>query len=359
MVGKAFDQDKSDTFLDRMVGMMNESSLSLIVSIGYKTGLFDVMGKMAPGASSDIAETAVLNERYVREWLGAMVTGKIVDYDPERQHYSLPAEHAAWLTREVGSNNFSSVMPFIPALAVVEDAIIDCFRNGGGVPYESFPSIHHVIADSSMATHDELLIDVALPTVPGLVERLEKGIQVADIGCGQGHVGNLLAGAFPKSDFTGFDFVAENVLAAREEAERLGLMNSRFEVRDITALDLAGAFDLITAFDAIHDQAKPDVVLRKTAEALKPDGLFMMVDIAASSHLEENIDHRMGPLLYTVSCMHCMTVSLALDGAGLGTVWGKELATKMLYEAGFEKVEVKEIEGYDLDYFYIASKGAA
>jgi 2-polyprenyl-3-methyl-5-hydroxy-6-metoxy-1,4-benzoquinol methylase len=181
--------------------------------------------------------------------------------------------------------------------------------------------------------------------MPGLYERLKKGIRVADIGCGQGQIGNLLAQAFPQSQFIGYDFVAENILAARSEAERMGLANSHFEVRDVSTLEMLAEFDLITAFDAIHDQAKPEVVLQRTAAALKPDGIFIMVDIAASSNLAENINHPMGPLLYTISCMHCMTVSLALDGAGLGTVWGKELATKMLYDAGFQKVDLKEVEG--------------
>jgi 2-polyprenyl-3-methyl-5-hydroxy-6-metoxy-1,4-benzoquinol methylase len=121
-------------------------------------------------------------------------------------------------------------------------------------------------------------------------------------------------------------------------------------------LDAPGEYDFITAFDSIHDQAQPAEVLRRIARALKPNGVFLMVDIAASSNLEENIDHLVGPYLYTVSTMHCMTVSLALDGEGLGTAWGEQKALQMLADTGFTKVEVKQIESDPFNNYYIATR---
>ena len=158
-----------------------------------------------------------------------------------------------------------------------------------------------------------------------------------DIGCGSGRAVCRLAAEFPNSRFVGYDLCDDAVAAARAEAERQGLNNIRFETRDVSQLGEKEKFDLITAFDAIHDQAKPDVVLREIVAALRPGGTFLMQDILASSHLEKNLDNPIAPFLYTISTMHCMTVSLAQGGAGLGTCWGRELAEKMLRDAGLAR----------------------
>jgi SAM-dependent methyltransferase len=213
-----------------------------------------------------------------------------------------------------------------------------------------------LMAEDSSRTHDAALIDTILPLVPGLPARLEAGIDVADVGCGRGHAINLMAHAFPNSRFVGYDFSEEGVQGGRDEAQRLGLTNARFEARDVTNLAAREQFDLITAFDAIHDQAQPARVLAGIAEALRPDGVFLMVDIGASSHAHENMEFPLAPMMYTISCMHCMTVSLALDGAGLGAMWGEQKAREMLAEAGFTQVEIKRIEDDLFNSYYVATK---
>jgi SAM-dependent methyltransferase len=287
-----------------------------------------------------------------------MVTGGVIDYTPTDGTYVLPAEHAAWLTRAAGTDNFTVTAQFVPLLAQNEQPLIECFRHGGGVPYAAFPRFQQVMADNSGAIHDAALIETTLPLVPGLRARLDAGIDVADIGCGSGHAVNLMAQAFPNSRFVGYDFSEEGAGAGRDEAQRLGLTNARFEARDVTALEAQGQFDLITAFDAIHDQAQPARVLAGIAEALRPGGVFLMVDIGASSHLHENMEFPLAPFMYTISCMHCMTVSLALDGMGLGAMWGEQKAREMLAEAGFTHVDMKRIEDDLTDSYYIASKEA-
>jgi ubiquinone/menaquinone biosynthesis C-methylase UbiE len=247
-------------------------------------------------------------------------------------------------------------MQFIPLLAEVEVDVVDCFRKGGGVPYSSYPRFQALMAESSAMVHNQALIEGIVPMVPGIVDRLNTGIDVADIGCGSGHAINLMAKAFPNSRFTGFDFSKEGVAAATAEAKEMGLTNARFVEKDVSELGESDAFDFMTAFDAIHDQAKPAEVLAGIAKALRPDGAFLMVDVKASSHVHENLDHPLGPFLYTVSTMHCMTVSLALDGAGLGTAWGEQTARQMLADAGFVNVDVKEVEDDILNLYYIATK---
>jgi 2-polyprenyl-3-methyl-5-hydroxy-6-metoxy-1,4-benzoquinol methylase len=165
-----------------------------------------------------------------------------------------------------------------------------------------------------------------------------------------------MAKSFPMSRFTGYDISEEAISTGSAEAEQQGIANLRFEIKDVTALDASLQYDLITAFDAIHDQALPDKVLQGIATALHPDGTFLMQDIAASSRVDKNMDHPVGPLLYTMSCMHCMTVSLASNGAGLGAMWGEEKAREMLKEAGFTRVEVKKLPHDFSSIYYIIKK---
>ena len=357
MTTQELDAAKAEAFAGRMGEVMNGASLALMASIGHQTGLFDTMADLPPSTSQQIAEAAGLNERYVREWLGAMTTGRIIEYDPATGAYSLPPEHAASLTRAAGPDNIARWMQFIPFLAQVEDGIIESFRNGGGVPYAAFPKFTKLTAEMSAQVFEATLIDVTLPLIPGLVDQLKAGIDVADVGCGSGHAINLMAQAFPNSRFIGYDFSDEGIAAGRAEAAALGLSNAAFEVKDAATLDGAHSFDLITVFDAVHDQARPADMLTGIAAALKPGGTFLCVDIAASSDVAENIEHPLGPFLYAISTMHCMTVSLALDGEGLGTVWGEQKARQMLADAGFNDVRVERVEGDIINNYYIARKG--
>ena len=344
-------------FAGRMNRMLNDAALALMVSVGHRTGLFDVMASMPPATSEEIASRASLDERYVREWLAAMVTGRIVEHDGANNHYALPAAHAAWLTRAAGMDNLAIGMQYIGMLALVEDQIVDCFRHGGGVPYEAFPKFHALMAEDSGAVQDATLLDVTLPLVPGLVDRLTAGIDVADVGCGSGHAINLMAEAFPRSRFMGFDLSDAGIAAARLEAERKGLTNARFAQRDAAHLGETGQFDFITTFDAVHDQARPDLMLAGIAAALRPGGVYLCGETTASSVLAENLDHPLGPFMYTVSCMHCMTVSLAAGGMGLGAMWGEQTARKMLSEVGFTSIQTAHHHGDDLNAYFIASKG--
>ena len=207
----------SAEFAERMIRMLNEAALALMVSVGHRTGLFDVMAGIPAATSAEIAAGTALDERYVREWLAVMTTGRIVDHDRATGFFSLPADHAAWLTRAAGPDNLAIQAQYIGLLALVEDQLVDCFRNGGGIPYSAFPKFQALMAEDSGAVHDATLIDVTLPLVPRLVDRLSQGIDVADIGCGSGHAINLMAEAFPASRFVGFDLSDTGLAAARHD----------------------------------------------------------------------------------------------------------------------------------------------
>lgn len=357
MTARPLDEAKVNAFAQRMTDTINDAFLALMISIGHQTTLFDTMARLPPATSEEIARAAGLQERYVREWLGAVVTGRIVEYDPAKKTYALPPEHAASLTRAAGSSNLATLMPFVSCVGAVEPEIVQCFRRGGGVPYAAFTDFHEHMRSLSTQILEATLIESTLPLVPGLIERLRRGIDVLDVGCGSGHAINLMARTFPRSRFTGYDFSDDALAVARAEAMAWELTNATFVAQDVASMEDRQRFDFITAFDAIHDQAWPRKVLAGVAAALRSGGTFLMVDDRASSHLHENLDHPFGPFLYGVSTMHCMTVSLALGGEGLGAVWGEQKARELLAEAGFVRVDVHTQAGDVFNNFYVAQRG--
>jgi SAM-dependent methyltransferase len=353
--GPPLDDAKVKAFTQRMVTHLSGAAVALMLDIGRQTGLFETMAGRPPSTSDAIARAAGLNERYVREWLGAMVTGGVVEFEAGTRTYVLPPEHAAVITNGAGARNMARFTQYIPMLGEVEADVIESFRKGGGVPYSRYPRFQSLMAESSGLRFDHLLLPAVVP-LTGLGPALEQGIDVLDVGCGHGHAMNLLGRAFPKSRFAGYDFSEEGIAAAHAEAQALGNTNVRFAARDVAALEEKAACDLVTAFDVVHDQARPDAVLLSVARALRPGGTFLMVDVRASSELQDNVKHPFGPFLYGMSTMHCMTVSLALGGAGLGTAWGEQKALAMLGEAGFARVEVHRLADDPLNNYYLARK---
>ena len=342
-----------EAFGGRLIGMLDEAGAALMTSVGHRTGLFDALGRMPSATSEELAREAGLDERYVREWLGAMTTAKMVEYEPRGRRYHLPPAHAALLTRAATPNNFAVYAQYVALLGGVEDRIVECFRTGRGVPYSAFDRFHEVMAEDSGQSVVGAL-DAIIALVPGLEEDLRSGISVLDVGCGSGRALVALARAYPRSRFRGHDFSEEAIRAARAAAARHALANVEFEVRDAAGPVDEDRYELVTAFDAIHDQADPAAVLRAIRERLAPDGIFLMQDIRASSALERNVGHPLAPFLYAVSVMHCMTVSLAQGGAGLGTMWGEERARQMLGDAGFGEVTVHTLPHDIQNCFYVA-----
>ncbi|MFJ5957852.1 class I SAM-dependent methyltransferase [Paenarthrobacter sp. NPDC092416] len=338
----------------RLIGILNDSSLALLIGVGHQTGLFGNMAELPAARSDLIADAAGLNERYVREWLGGMATAGFVDFDAGHATYRLRREYVPVLAG-AGTENLARTLQYIPLLGEVAPKIVRAFREGGGTSYSDYPRFHHVMASESAAVNDASLLETILP-LTGRVDALRDGIDVADIGCGEGHAMNLLAATFPASTFVGYDFTPEAVEVATREASALKLSNVDFVLRDVTRLDDEESYDLVTAFDAIHDQAHPAQVLGNIHTALKPGGTFLMVDINASSRLEENMDLPWASFLYTISTFHCMPVSLGQGGDGLGTVWGKERATAMLRDAEFSAVDVKELDEDPFNAYYVATK---
>jgi 2-polyprenyl-3-methyl-5-hydroxy-6-metoxy-1,4-benzoquinol methylase len=354
-----FDEAKAEAFAGKLLSALNHGALCLMVSVGHRTGLFDAMSKLPPATSEEIAAQAGLNERYVREWLGAMTTARIVEVDPAALKFSLPAEHAAFLTRPAAADNMAVFAQYIAVMGDVEDDIVECFRKGGGVPYEKFGRFHEVMAEDSGQSVLSSLESHILPLVPGLTDRLAQGVRTLDVGCGRGRILHRLAALYPRSRFVGMDLSQDAIAYARQEASRAELSNTEFAAVDLSDFDQTAepeSFDFITTFDAIHDQAKPLNVLKGIYRALKPEGVYLMQDISGTSHVHKDIEHPIGTFLYTISCMHCMTVSLAQGGEGLGAMWGEEKTRNYLQKAGFRSITTHRLAHDIQNNWYVVTK---
>jgi SAM-dependent methyltransferase len=351
------DRDRAAAFLQKMTDVMNGGALALMCSIGHRTGLFDVMAALdGPATATDIATTAGLHERHVREWLGAMVTGGVVELDAGPGTYLLPPEHAGLLTREAGPLNLTAYCQYVSLLGRVEDEVVEAFRSGGGVSYQHYPGFHALMAETSGQRLDALLLSGMVPLIPDGHERLTAGIDVADVGCGSGRALNILAGAYPASRFTGYDIAPDALATGRAQAAGAGLGNVTFVERDAARLGGEPRYDVVITLDALHDQPRPDAVLAGIHRVLRPGGTYLCVEPLASSRLEENLDLPTGPFLYTISTMHCMMVSLAEEGEGLGAAWGEQEAVARITAAGLTDVSVHHLRGDRSNHYLLATR---
>ncbi|MEV6828779.1 methyltransferase domain-containing protein [Amycolatopsis sp. NPDC051102] len=327
---------EAEDFAAHLTATMTGSALTMLIGVGHRTGLFEAAAR-GRATSAELAERAGLQERYVREWLGAMVTGGIFTY--AEPHYTFPPEHARFLLGETASNMMSSLLTLSAFTGILPD-LERAFAEGGGVPRSAYgPYLETLGAkpgDSWKHIYREHLVDGFFGAVPGLTDRLTAGARVLDLGCGTGNAIAVAARAFPASRFTGLD-INPNVV---EQARGIDLPNAGFAVGDAAELSADPPYDVITAFDAVHDQDRPDVVLRRVRGALAPDGLFFMVDTDFSSDVAANVGNPLAALTYSISLMYCTTTSLAEGGAALGAMWGREKARQMLADAGFRHVDV-------------------
>jgi SAM-dependent methyltransferase len=356
MTTSSFDSARAERFAEKLLASLDGAALGLVTSVGHRTGLFDVLRGLAPATPAEVAKRAGLAERYVREWLLAMASAGVVEHDRVAGTFVLPAEHAAVLTRAARPNNLAAAFQWIPLLGAVEDEVVNGFERGGGVPASAYARFHAVRAEESDQSVVAGLVERILPLVPGLAAALAHGRDVLDVGCGSGGALCRMAEAFPRSRFTGIDCAPEAIAAARALAGEQGLGNVTFLPADAADFEAADAFDLITAFAAIHRQARPALVLRRIAEALRPEGSFLMQEYAPAGDLGGDARQPLATFLYTLSCLQSLPVSLAAGGSELGAMWGAARARQMLAEAGFGRVAVHALPHDRLHRYFVARK---
>jgi SAM-dependent methyltransferase len=327
--------------LARQVGI--DFGASLTVALAYiadRLGVFKLMAAGEPMTSRQIAERTGLNERYIREWASTMAAAGYIEYEPGDETFRMNREQAMVLARE--DNTFFTGGAFQYAVTCYRQIgkLMDAFRNGGGVPFVDFgPEIVESIERLFHAGYEAWVAEQWLPAVPGLEAKLGAGIDVAEVGCGAGQCIVPVATAFPNSRYTGYDVDATSIARAQTKATRAGVANRLvFEQVAAESISPADRFDLVLAFNCIHDMVHPRAALAGIRRALKPGGVFLWSEADVADRLEENLTPA-GRTMYGASTMHCMTVSLAHGGEGLGSVIGEKLARELGHEAGFSNFE--------------------
>jgi 2-polyprenyl-3-methyl-5-hydroxy-6-metoxy-1,4-benzoquinol methylase len=320
MATNTVDEAKVEEFLGKVLGDTAGLTTTVLASIGDRLGLWKDLAANGPATSDELATRTGTQERYVREWLGGMAAAGYLEYDPTSSRFTLPAEHAPVLAQERGPAFFGGAHQMLHGMLSAYDHLLEVFRTGGGVHQREY---HDDMWDGmerfTAGWFDNFLVQDWMPALPRVQEALERGAEVADIGCGRGWALIRLAETFPKSRFVGFDVFEPTIARANANAKEAGVDDRvTFEHRDGSS-GLPAKYDVIFTFDVVHDSADPEGLLRSIKAALKPRGSYVCLDINCSDHLEENLGP-LGAFFHGASVLYCMTTSLANDGVGLGTV---------------------------------------
>ena len=333
--------------LARQVGTDFGASMAVALAyVGDRLGIFRALAQGADLTTAEIAAQTGLNERYVREWAATMAAAGYLDYSPSDARFRMNPEQATVLAND--DTTFFTAGAFQYAVACYRqlDKLMSAFHHGGGVPFTDFgPEIVEAIERLFHVGYETWVADHWIPAVPHIHQKLEQGSEAAEVGCGAGQCLIPVALAFPKSRFSGYDVDAHSLERAREKARRAGI-GDRLSFEQIAAesLPFKERFDLVMAFNCIHDMARPRAALAGIRRVLKPQGAFLWSEADVSDRLEDNLN-TFGRTLYGASTMHCLTVSLAQNGEGLGSAIGENLARSLAAEAGFatfEKLPVKD-----------------
>jgi SAM-dependent methyltransferase len=334
-----FDQAKQEAFAGKVLSDCAGFQSVLLCALGDRLGLFKDLAANGPATSEELAARAGIIERYVREWLGGMASAGYLEYDPPSRRFTLPVEHAPLLAQEGGPMFLGGGFDQLVSLAPMLDRIEQAFRQGGGVPLTAYHDhFWRGTERLSAGWFNNLLVPVWLPAMPEVRAKLAQGAAVADIGCGHGRALIALAGAYPNAHYVGYDVHAPSIATARARAVEAGVSNRvSFEVLD-AAQGLPEQYDLITTFDVIHDQVDPRGMLRAIHQSLRPEGIYVCLEVACSEKLEENLG-TFGTMWHGMSIFFCLTTSLAQGGEGLGTLGLHEAKLRELCaEAGFSAV---------------------
>lgn len=348
-------QDKVHEMAVRVIGDTGGAFTMALAYIGDQLGLFKAMAGAGPLRSPGLAAKTQLNERYVREWLRAMVASEYIEYDVNTDTYRMTEEQAFVLANEDSPIFVGGALQFTAPSICNVYKIAEAFKKGGGIPYSELgEEIPHAIERLFRPGYLNFLSKDWLGAVPGLVARLEKGAAIADIGCGAGQSSVTMGKSFPKSKVLGVDYHQPSIDRARKLAAKEGVNNVEFLQAAAHEIPAGKKFDLICSFDCIHDMVDPKATVRAIRNALADDGVYVWSEPNAMANAHEN-RNPVGKMFHAISPMHCMTVSLAYNGAGLGTVIGEEGARALAKEAGFSHFEKLPIQ-HPLNQFFALRK---
>jgi SAM-dependent methyltransferase len=335
-----FDEAKLNQFVGQILNDLGGAYSLPMVRLGERLGLYRCLRDLGPATPQELAERTGCAPRYLQEWLAFQAASNYLSYDPASGRFALPPEQAMVFANEDSPVYMMGGFDVIAGAMENVPRVTEAFRSGGGVAWgEQDGCMFCAIARFFRPGYQHHLVQQWLPTLDGVVEKLQRGARVADIGCGHGHSTLLMAQAFPNSSFVGFDFHAGSIESAERHRVEHGLSPQRLRFEVASAKDFAGGpFDLITCFDALHDMGDPAGAAAHVRSQLAPDGTWMVVEPMAGDRLEDNLNP-VGRLYYAGSTLICLPTSLAQEvGAGLGAQAGPRRLTEVIAAGGFGRV---------------------
>jgi 2-polyprenyl-3-methyl-5-hydroxy-6-metoxy-1,4-benzoquinol methylase len=335
------DKEKAKQALDKVFRDMAGAMSAGMVYVGVKTGLWKTLQGKGAMKAADVVSASRLQPRYVEEWLKGMVAAGYLDYDPARETYALPDEHAYFLASDDTDHFVGGLFAMVPPLMRVAPDVVRAFAEGGGVPFEQFgPECVEALEFINGGQYEARFADYWLRAMPQAAERLRAGGRALDVGCGSGRVCMALAKAFPKAEIIGIDPDAESIRRATAAAPGI-----KFHAKTTADMERGSGFDFITLCDALHDLAEPVRTLEEIRALLKPDGTLFIVEPKAADRLEDNCNP-VAATFYGFSVFHCMTQSLARGGLGLGTCLGPAATEALVRRSGytrFQRLDIKSL----------------
>jgi SAM-dependent methyltransferase len=331
------DSEKLNEFLGRMVGDLGAVATGALVLLGDRLGLYKAMRDGEKRTAVELAKRTGMHERYVREWLAAQAAAGYIEYDAGADSFHLTPEQVAVFADEDGPAFMAGAFEIMAALWLDEGKVAEAFRTGKGLAWHDHNNcLFRGTERFFRPSYNANLVSNWLPALDGVVDKLERGAEVADVGCGHGASTVAMARAFPKARFTGFDYHPQSIDRAREAAAEAGLNgNVRFEVA--SAKSFPGTYDLVAFFDCLHDMGDPVGAATHVRAALRPDGIWMIVEPFAHDRLADNLNP-VGRVYYAASTMICTPVSLAQEvGLGLGAQAGEVRLRQVVSAGGFTR----------------------
>jgi len=335
----AINEAKLNDFVMKAVGEMGATINAALIIVGDKLGLYKAMAGAGPMIPAELAKKTGTTERYVREWLSAQAAGGFVEYDAASGKFTLPNEQAMALADEQSPVFLPGFFQMMRAVFVDEPKISEAFRTGKGFGWhEHDHSLFTGCERFFRPNYRAHLISEWIPALGDTKAKLERGAKVADVGCGLGTSTILMAQAFPKSTFVGFDYHDGSIALAKEAAAKAGVADRvKFDIAKAQNFPGKG-FDFVAFFDCLHDMGDPEGAARHVLSTLGPDGTWMIVEPFANDKLEDNLNP-IGRVYYGASTMLCTPASLSQEVAlGLGAQAGEARLSKVLKSAGFTRV---------------------
>lgn len=334
----AVDQEQLQRFMGRMVGEFGAVASAALILLGDKLGLYRAMAGQGATSSTDLATRTGMTERYLREWLAAQAAAGFLEYDAATQTYELPAEQALCFADDTSPvfipGFFQVCQSMFCDLPILEEA----FRTGKGVGWhEHSHALFHGTERFFRPGYAANLVSAWIPALDGVEAKLQSGASVADVGCGHGASTVLMAQAYPRSTFVGYDYHEPSIHRAREAAEKAGVSDRvKFEVA--TAKDYPGHdYQLVTFFDCLHDMGDPVGAAGHVHQSLKPDGTWMIVEPFANDLTQDNLNP-IGRIFYAASTLICTPASLSQEGQmGLGAQAGEARLKDVVSKGGFSR----------------------